>query len=214
MRFLYASIILLLLMTLSCSEKEPMKENVTLFVGTYTSGASEGIYTLAFDSRTGQLDSALLLAKLPNPSFLAISSDKQYVYAVQETADFDSLGGGVSAFSLRNGVLEELNSMGTGGAHPCHVALSGDGQLAISNYTGGNLSIFDLEDDGRLGKRQLIDHKNLDSVKTSHVHKTHFNEGGLFVADLGLDVIKRYTMKEKHWVPAHQASIELVDGAG
>lgn len=205
---------MLLLMTLSCSEKEPMKKNYPLFVGTYTNGASEGIYKMSFDSSTGRMDSTMLLSKLPNPSFLAISGDKQYLYAVQETADFDSLGGGVTAFSLQNGVLEELNSMGTGGAHPCHVALSDKGQLAISNYTGGNLSIFDLESNGRLGKRQLIDHKNLDTVKTSHVHKTHFNEGGLFVADLGLDGIKRYAMKDHLWEPALQVSIELVDGAG
>ncbi|MEL7268519.1 MAG: lactonase family protein [Bacteroidota bacterium] len=214
MRFSYAGLILLLLMTLSCSEKEPMTKNYTLFVGTYTAGASEGIYKVSFNPNTGQLDSTLLLAKLPNPSFLTVSSDHQFLYAVQETADFDSLGGGVTAFSLQDGVLEELNSMGTGGAHPCHVALSDEGQLAISNYTGGNLSVFDLEGDGRLGKRQLIDHKILDSVKTSHVHKTHFNEGGLFVSDLGLDGIKRYTMKGEDWEPGHQASIELADGAG
>lgn len=191
-----------------------MKKSYPLFVGTYTNGASEGIYKLSFDSKTGTLDSTTLLAKLPNPSFLAISSDKKNVYAVQETADFDSLGGGITAFSLQDGVLTALNSMGTGGAHPCHVALSGEGQLGISNYTGGNFSVFDLESDGSLGQRQLIDHKSLDSVKTSHVHKTHFNEDGLFVADLGLDKIRRYSKQDSLWLPGRQASIEIPDGAG
>ncbi len=200
---------------LGCQEakKEQLKTE-TLFVGTYTDGASEGIYTLQFNPESGTLDSLKLKAILPNPSFLAISNDNKHLYAVQETADFDSLGGGVTAFTLKDGVLEQLNSKGTGGAHPCHVTLSNDGQLAISNYTGGNLAIFDRNDDGSLGERQLIDHKVLDTTKTSHAHKAHFNEDGLFVSDLGLDAVKRYSKADSIWQAAHQASIDVVDGAG
>ena len=186
----------------------------TLFIGTYTDGTSEGIYTLKFNPETGTLDSLELKAKLPNPSFLAISEDKEYLYAVQETADFDSLGGGVTSFSIKNNVLQELNSKGTGGAHPCHVALSGDGQLAISNYTGGNLAVFDIGADGSLEGRQLLDHKTGDTTKISHVHKAHFNRDGLFVTDLGLDEVKRYGKQPHGWIPANQASLDLDEGAG
>ena len=207
------SLLLLLLLMIACGEKTtpPME---TLYIGTYTDGTSEGIYSLQFDPETGSLDSLELKAILPNPSFLAISEDRSMLYAVQETADFDSLGGGVTAFSLKEGVLKELNSMGSGGAHPCHVALATDGQLAVSNYTGGNLSIFDLDEDGRLGKRQLLDHKVLDTTKTAHVHKAEFNEDGLLVSDLGLDRLQRYSFNEGEWQAAKQTSIALPDGAG
>ncbi|WP_350284226.1 lactonase family protein [uncultured Croceitalea sp.] len=186
-----------------------------LFVGTYTDGDSKGIYSYSFDPNTGTLLDQRLLADLPNPSFLAISTDKKNLYTVQETADFDSLGGGVTAFKLKEGLLEQQNSFGTQGAHPCHVALSEDGQLAASNYTGGNLAIFDLNADGSLqANPQVIDHKVLDTTKTPHVHKAHFNTDGLFVADLGLDAVKRYDKKGTTWATAHQSSLDMAEGAG
>ncbi len=204
--------LILIFSVMACTKKEPVKVE-TMYIGTYTDGTSEGIYSLQFNPETGALDSLKLLAKLPNPSFLAFSKNKKSLYAVQETADFDSLGGGITSFSLKDGVLEELNSKGTGGAHPCHVALSGNGQLAVSNYTGGNLAIFDLNDKGALGIRQLINH-NTDTLNLAHVHKSHFNEDGLFVTDLGLDVLKHYDKKPYGWMPAHQATIDFPEGAG
>ena len=202
-------------LAIACAEKPEEKPMYTLFVGTYTDGDSEGIYTYTFDTNTGELSNQKLVAKLTNPSYLAISEDKKNLYAVQETSDFDSLGGGVTAFSLNKDVLELQNSMGTQGAHPCHVSLSGDGHLAVANYTGGNVSIFSLNDDGSLAENpQIIDHKPLDSMKTSHAHMAQFNADGLMVTDLGLDVIKRYSLKDGEFVPAEQSSIPFEDGAG
>ncbi len=214
MKYLHWSFGFFMVILIGCTEKKQMEKTYSLLVGTYTNGESEGIYKLTFDANTGTLDSMTLMAKLTNPSFLAMSSNREYLYAVQETADFDSLGGGITAFALEKGIYKELNSKGTGGAHPCHVALSGDGQLAVSNYTGGNLSVFDIEGDGSLGERQLIDHKVLDTTRAPHVHKAHFNEDGLFTSDLGLDGIKRYDRNEGVWKTAHQASIDLPEGAG
>lgn len=210
----YHSLFFGLILLMSCSEHSKSPENLTLFVGSYTDGSSEGIYSLKFNPGTGALDSLELKAKLPNPSFLALSLDKNYLYTVQETADFDSLGGGVTAFSIKDGLFEEINSKGSGGAHPCHVSLSVDGQLAVSNYTGGNAAVFDIGDDGRLGDRQLLNHNPNDTTGVAHAHKAHFNEDGLFVADLGLDALKRYAKEPHGWVPAAQVELELPEGAG
>ena len=206
---------LLVVLGMGCEEKPQEKPMYTLFIGTYTNGDSEGIYSYQFDADSGTLSNKSLEAKLPNPSFLAISKDKQHLYAVQETADFDSLGGGVSAFKLKEGVLELQNSKGTGGANPCHVSLSGDGFLSVANYSGGNVALFHLNDDGSLGDNpQIIDHKVLDTTKTAHAHMTKFTKDGLFATDLGLDALKRYVKQSNQWVPAHQASIDFPKGAG
>lgn len=197
-----------------CIKKEEIVESYSLFVGTYTDGDSEGIYHFDFDALAGTVSGKKLLATLPNPSFLAISKDKNYLYAVQETSDYDAQGGGITAFALKDKTLKELNSKGTGGAHPCHVALSTEGQLAVSNYTGGNLAIFDISSKGSLGPRQLINHSELDTTAIAHVHKTHFNEDGLFASDLGLDAINRYHQNNGVWQAAHQASIRFPEGAG
>ena len=205
----------MILFASACKEKPEEKLMYTLFVGTYTDGDSEGIYTYTFDANTGKLSNQKLAAKLTNPSYLTLSKNHTNLYAVQETADFDSLGGGVTAFALNDGVLEIQNSLGTQGANPCHVSLSGDGHLAVANYTGGNVSVFSLNDDGSLAEDpQLIDHKPLDSVKTSHAHMTQFTADGLFVTDLGLDAIKRYRQEDGAFVPAVQSSLPFKDGAG
>ncbi|MEM8926985.1 MAG: lactonase family protein [Bacteroidota bacterium] len=203
-----------LILFMSCSEHSQPLKNLTLFVGTYTDGTSEGIYTLRFNPGTGALDSLELKAKLPNPSFLALSKNKDFLYAVQETADFDSLGGGVTAFSIKEELLEEINSKGSGGAHPCHIALSGSAQLAVSNYTGGNVGVFDINGDGSLGDRQVLNHNPKDTTGIAHAHKAHFNTDGFFVTDLGLDVLKRYTKQPHGWILAEQAELQLPKGAG
>lgn len=206
---------LLVVLGITCGKKPEEKLMYTLFVGTYTYGDSEGIYSLQFNAETGNLDSIKLAAKLPNPSFLTISKDKQNLYAVQETSDFDSLGGGVTAFKLNEGILELQNSMATQGAGPCHVSLSGDGHLAVSNHGGGNVALFSLKNDGSImGTPQIIDHKILDTTKTAHAHMAQFTKNELFVVDFGLDAIKRYELKEGEYVPLEQTSLPLSDNAG
>lgn len=186
-----------------------------LFVGTYTDGNSEGIYSYSFNPETGELAAKKLAAVLPNPSFLTISPDQKNLYAVQETADFDSLGGGVSAFKINEGLLTLQNSIGTGGAHPCHVTLTGKNQLVASNYTGGNVMIANLKDDGSLSeKHQIINHLNKDSISKPHAHMAKGKGNELFVSDLGLDAVKRYQQKNGQFVASAKPSIDLPKGAG
>ncbi len=47
---------------------------LTLHVGTYTDGASKGIYRLDFDPQTGALGEPVLAAEAVNPAFLAASA--------------------------------------------------------------------------------------------------------------------------------------------
>ena len=53
-----------------------------LFIGTYTKRASQGIYTVELDRATGAFGRPELAAKAPNPTFLALSPDRRYLYAV------------------------------------------------------------------------------------------------------------------------------------
>ena len=213
---LYTSLLaLLLLFGIGCSENKKMEKKHQLFVGTYTDGDSKGIYKLTFNSSTGELGNQVLAAELANPSFLKISADKTNLYAVHEIADFDSLGGGVSAFTLKDSVLELQNSRGTGGKGPCHVTLSDNGYLAVSNYSSGNFAVFKLKQDGSLPENaQVVDHKVLDTSKTAHAHMANFVGNDLFVADLGLDAVKRYQLSGDEFTTAKQASLDMPEGAG
>jgi hypothetical protein len=58
-----------------------------LYVGTYTSRGSEGIYAYHFNSRTGVMTRTDVTGGIENPSFLASSPDGKYLYAVAENPD-------------------------------------------------------------------------------------------------------------------------------
>ncbi|WP_165869271.1 lactonase family protein [Maribacter algicola] len=187
-----------------------------LYVGTYTDGDSNGIYQLKFNANTGALTNKQLAATIENPSYIKFSPDNSMLYSVLETDSFENKTGGVMAFELIEGKLVEKRGVVTVGAHPCHIAVSDDGKnMAISSYTGGNSTIFNLDEIGGLMENpQVIDLQSLDTVKTSHAHSAAFTKEGLFIADLGLDAVKRFSLDAAKFKPNEQASIDLPDGAG
>src|SRR5438105_15101490 len=52
-----------------------------VYVGTYTQRDSKGIYQFDFDLATGRATAPTLVAETPNPSFLAVSPDRQFLVA-------------------------------------------------------------------------------------------------------------------------------------
>ena len=57
------------------------------FIGTYTKGDSEGIYSFILDTAVGKIEDIKLAAKIDNPTYLTISKNRQYVYAVAKVED-------------------------------------------------------------------------------------------------------------------------------
>ncbi len=170
-----------------------------LLIGTYThSGKSDGIYVYKFDVKTGEA-SRVGSAAAENPSFLALSSDRNYVYAVNENGDGR---GAVSAYAYddQQGALTFLNRQLTKGDHPCHVVTDSQGTHVItSNYSGGSISVFPIGPAGSLGGMvQQIRHEGSgpdpQRQQAPHVHSAFFNpdETQLFVQDLGTDKINIY----------------------
>ena len=210
-------VIVILAMTLiNCNNTDKsQKKTETLYVGTYTNEASEGIYRLQFDSETGVITNSELAAKIASPSYLVISPEKDFLYAVQEINDFENDTGAVTAFSIKNNNLTALQTVTSGGAHPCHVSLSPSGdRLAVSNYTGGNASIYKIAADGTLIKPStLIDHMKIDSTKAAHTHMAQWVNDAVYITDLGLDMLISY--KENDTDLAKFKSINrLPEGAG
>src|SRR3546814_3526945 len=82
-----------------------LAQHIQLLAGTYTNkGKSEGIYVYDFDLKTGD---ATLISSIAseNPSFLALSADGKYVYAVNEN------GEGKGAVSRSEEHTSELKSL-------------------------------------------------------------------------------------------------------
>lgn len=177
------------------------QKNVHLIVGTYTSGKSEGIYVYEFNTKNAK-SNLLSSTKVSNPSFLSVSPNKKFVYAVTEDADSTNNGGGVVAYSFnkKKGTLTLINKQHSGGNHPCYVAVDNSGRwLFAGNYTSGNFSLFPLDDDGRIDPIQNnIQHFgnsiNPERQEKPHVHGTFVSSDNkkLFVPDLGIDKVMVY----------------------
>lgn len=198
---------------------------LTLYVGTYTTGKSEGIYGYRMDPATGTL-TRFNSFKSRNPSFLAIDRSKQYLYAVNEVGEFlGKPSGGVSAFAIdrATGNLRLLNEQASQGADPCHLTIDRKRKtLLVANYTGGNIAALPIRSDGTLG--MAIDVKQhegsgiKEQQKGPHAHCIILDatERYALAADLGIDkvMIYRFDPLTGKLTPGKQASAELQPGAG
>lgn len=214
---------LLLAVFVAC---KPESKLLTLYVGTYSVENSEGIYAYTFNSETGEMTFKDVTENKANPSFICISPDQKYLYAVSEVKDFNNLdSGSVTSYRIENdGKLSKLNQVATLGNHPCHVCLSPDGKtLVASNYTSGSISIYTVAVDGSLAETpQLIQHYGFgpDTVRQQgpHAHSSQFNGDGslLMTADLGLDklLFYSYNADSMEYVPAAQPYVEMPAASG
>src|SRR5687767_15956419 len=72
----------------------------TLFIGTYTSTTSEGIYVYRMNSETGELKKFSSI-KSENPSFLTLDRSRRFLYAVNEVNQFEGkTSGAVSSYAI------------------------------------------------------------------------------------------------------------------
>jgi 6-phosphogluconolactonase len=170
-----------------------------LFVGTYTNTDSKGIYIYDFDSQTGEARWVSNTDSVTNPSWLTISKNQKYVYAVNETNG--SNPGRVTAYSFdkKNGTLHFLNTTASGGDDPCYISTTSDNKwLAVANYTSGTATIFPINKNGTVAPYSQIIYdsvyKNSGEIATAHVHETVFSpdEKFLLTPDLGLDEVVTY----------------------
>jgi len=172
-----------------------------LVIGTYTSTVSDGIYVFKFNTETGE-NSFVSVAIASNPSFLTISPNKKFVYAVNENAP-----GQVTSFSFDNktGTLTELNQQPSQGKHPCYITTDNTGKWVIAgNYSSGTVAVYPVNKDGSLGKpTDSVLHEgssvNTDRQEAAHVHATVLNKNNktLYVPDLGLDKVMIYSFDTK-----------------
>ncbi len=194
-----------------------------LLIGTYTGTGSKGIYVYRFNAATGKASWVSNTDSVKNPSYLAVSKNEKYVYAVNETGG-DSPGSVSSfAFDKVTGKLNFINSQLSGGDHPCYISESKNNKwVSVSNYTGGSVAIFPVNTDGALQPyTQLIQHTgssaNKQRQEKAHVHAAVFSPDGdyLFTPDLGIDKIMIYKFRPELNKPLQPANPSFAStGAG
>jgi 6-phosphogluconolactonase len=196
-----------------------------LYAGTYTgfkfvrhnqpqlSGQShsEGIYVARFHAATGKLDAPQLATKIANPSFIAVSPDGRFLYAVSE--DPTSVGPPLDhasyvfayAIDAATGKLRLLNTRPTGGTSTCFIATDKTGRyVMMANFGSGSISVISVHADGSLDAQtafmQHIGHSKDPAIQNMpHPHSIIPSPDNkhVIVSDLGLDKIFVYNFDQK-----------------
>ena len=198
-----------------------------LLIGTYTrtgtptdgqgGTGSLGVYAASFDGRDVTLGAA---TQAENPSFVAGHPTLPIFYTVIETGDYAQDSGGIGWWCPGDTSLRgRCASMG---GDPCHLSLDPlGGYLVVSNYAGGTLATFGLDEDGAIGGlRSLIAHhgRGTDPVRQAspHVHSAVPSVDGfhLYAADLGLDELVRYAVRGGQVAAGERETVRLAPGAG
>lgn len=196
-------------------------QTYNLLVGTYTNkGNSEGIYVYDYDNQTAETKLKSVAKNVVNPSYLAVSKDRKFVYSVNE----DGKNSAVSAFSYdpKSGNLVFLNKKPAAGADPCYISVD-DKNVIIANYSGGSIAVFGRNADGSLtDAKQVVQHtgKSIDPKRqtSAHVHMVQFtpDKKYLLVNDLGEDhtYIYHYNPNSKNQVLTVKNVIKTNAGSG
>lgn len=120
------------------------KDELLVYIGTYTGEKISGIYIARLDLTTGELSAPQLAVEVKSPSFLAVHPNRKFLYSVNEISDLNGKPtGGVSEFALDSatGQLKLLNQQSSQGAGPCHLVVDGSGQaVLVANYGGGSIA--------------------------------------------------------------------------
>lgn len=165
-----------------------------IYIGTFTSGESKGIYYGSFSQGKISIEGHYYIE---NPSYLA--KVQSCLYAVSETLD-----GEVFSFDvLVDGSLRQTGQKKVFGDGPCYVTV-GEGRLYTANYSSGSISEFILEQNGSVNHPpKLIVHYGYGADKKRqnepHVHQTILtpDHKHLAVCDLGIDAVCFYPIDAK-----------------
>ncbi|WP_417391921.1 lactonase family protein [Gimesia sp.] len=227
--FLTATLLLLpLIGSTVVSPPKSAAAEYRVYVGTYTRGSdSQGIYQLSMDSQTGKLSLVGVTENVENPSFLAIHPNQKFLYAVNETRDFQGQkSGAVSSFTIdpQTGNLTFLNQQSTRGGDPCHLVVDATGKyVLVANYGGGNICSLPLLKNGSLKEiTSFVQHSgssvNPARQKAPHAHSINLDPQNqhAIVADLGIDQLRIYQFnaEDGSLAPNPVPGFKLPPGAG
>ena len=195
------------------------------YVGSFTTAQrkarGDGIHVYRADAATGVWTHLQHIGDLTNPSYLALSPDRRFLYSVHGDSDY------ATAFALdrETGQAKLLNRGATGGKNGVRQAVDPGGKfLVVANYSSGSVAVLAIAGDGSLrDQHQLValpgepgPHKV--EQASSHPHDIVFDPSGRFVlvADKGLDrvFVFRFDAVNGRLSPAEPGSVKTRPGAG
>ncbi|WP_227936502.1 lactonase family protein [Alkalihalobacillus deserti] len=182
-----------------------MTTNFIAYIGTYTNGASKGIYRMTINASTGVIDQAEVAAELDNPTYLTISNDNKHLFSVIK----EGSEGGVAAYLINESdQLEFLNSQLAAGSPPCHVSLNTNNEYLFSaNYHLGTGVTYKITGNGEVSPAtSTVTHEGTGPHERQEKPHAHYaglmpDEKHLCVVDLGTDKMAIYQFEAGQLTP-------------
>jgi 6-phosphogluconolactonase len=199
-----------------------------VYVGSYTEPAprtGEGITIFQQDPTTGALTRRATVGDVVNPSFLAFDPSHRFLFAVNETREYQGRPtGAVSSFAIdpASGALTFLSKQPSEGGDPCHLCTDPTGRvLFVANHEDGRVGVFRIDADGRLAPASDVrQHTGSGPGPTQtgpHAHFVTLDPTGrlVLVVDKGIDQVMIYRLDADHGalVAADPPSARLHAGA-
>lgn len=190
---------------------------IPFYVGCYAPKGQDSLFAYCLNTQTGSVTQTHTCAEVENPSYLALSSDGETLYAVSETETFQGqAGGGFAALSCKNS-FSVYGQSATRGTFPCHILLQEADSLAfISNYGSGSISTFHIKPAAAPRLESVTQHHghgpNAERQEGPHVHSCTWVGEQLGAADLGIDRIALYHVHKGKLTAA--GAIALPAGSG
>jgi 6-phosphogluconolactonase len=204
----------------------PARE-LLMYVGTYTSGESEGIYLYRLSLADGSLRRAGVTRGVSNPSYLTLDRARRFLYSVEETEEFEGeKSGAVSAFKVDrgDGSLGFVNRRASKGGAPCYVTADNAGRFVlVANYLGGNVAVLPVTKGGGLAaaadvRQHSGSGPNRERQEAPHAHCVLLDPSNrhAYACDLGADKVMVYDFDARRGTltPNAQPSVSLKPGAG
>ena len=202
-----------------------------VFVGCYTKkiseelvGKGDGIYSFDFDPNKGGLKQIDITQSL-NPSYITISKNGKYLYAVEEMPIEESPK--IKSYKINSVGSEEsltlINEEDLPGSYSCHLSLlNSQSHLIVAAYMSGNILVYPIAKNGSIfPMSQNIIHTGSGPNKlrqeSAHMHMIHpIDENGFYAVDLGLDTAKLYNFynAEDKFVSKSNFDLKIDSGAG
>ncbi|KIL51989.1 lactonase family protein [Jeotgalibacillus soli] len=191
----------------------------TGYIGTYTKGKSKGVYSFKVDTENGKLEKAEVAAELTNPTYVTISGDERFLYAVAKEGE----KGGLAAYEIdgTSGQLTLLNAVTEKSGSPCHVSVDPENRFAVAAYYhDGTAVLYTVNPEtGALDEQVSIAQQegsgpNQERQDGPHMHFGGFTPDGKYIAgvDLGTDEVITYEYKNGHLMDVHRLAV--APGAG
>jgi 6-phosphogluconolactonase len=175
-----------------------------LLVGSYTKQGNPGIEII--DSRTRKTVDSI---QQKQASYQALSANQRYLFSIHEEVGRQ---GAVSSYKQEKGTFSRLSTQLTQGDGPCHVLFRESSKTVyVSNYLGGNLSVFQT----KAGYLQPIS-QNIVYPKPSNAHLAAVMPDGkhLVVTDLGADKIHVHDLQRNGLVSTNYKDVILPERTG